>query len=360
MPNATVFFATNRTPDDKDNPTEFPGPPNTPPVSPNDPIYFGQAQFNGVQLTPEPDDDSTHVLNSLGSQAQIVIAQERIDQATGAVTPLAGRQGLGPMLHAAKGNAADALICIHGYSYTFQQSLARAAQLQDWYNDGAYAVPFIVFLLAWPSNGLPVGFDSYHDDRARAEASGPALGRAVLAAYNFLSAIVPPERIHLLAHSMGNWALRGAIQSISGLGGGVALPQFNQVLLAAADEDDNTLSDATKLQPLLGACRRLTVYCNMYDLALLSSANFMGNPSRLGRDGPANWNAVNAIPNVAVASAASVVDPVEDGEQHQYYRLSEYVRRDLQQVVAGTADRDVFGRGVTIYNGQYVLTQAIG
>src|SRR3546814_3331364 len=63
-------------------------------------------------------------------------------------------------------------------------------------------------------------------------------------------------------------------------------PLFDEVILAAADEDDDTLQMGHKVGPLLRGCRRVTVYYNHQDLALKASDYAMGNPDRLGRSGP--------------------------------------------------------------------------
>src|SRR3546814_18798949 len=63
-------------------------------------------------------------------------------------------------------------------------------------------------------------------------------------------------------------------------------PLFDEVILAGADEDDDTLQCGYKIGPLLRGCRRVTVYYNHQDLSLKASDYAMGNPDRLGRSGP--------------------------------------------------------------------------
>src|SRR3546814_1767851 len=82
---------------------------------------------------------------------------------------------------------------------------------------------------------------------------------------------------------MGNWALRGAVQAMRTFVGNNIPPLFDEVILAGADEDDDTLQCGYKIGPLLRGCRRVTVYYNHQDLSLKASDYAMGNPDRLGR-----------------------------------------------------------------------------
>ncbi|MFP3386352.1 alpha/beta hydrolase, partial [Tritonibacter sp. SIMBA_163] len=89
------------------------------------------------------------------------------------------------------------------------------------------------------------------------------------------------QRIHLLAHSMGNFALRHAVQGMR-LHVGDQLPRlFDEVLLMAADADNDALSHPDKLAPLERLARRVTTYYNVQDLALVVSDWTKLNPDRL-------------------------------------------------------------------------------
>ncbi|MFI5022682.1 MAG: alpha/beta hydrolase [Alphaproteobacteria bacterium] len=355
MANATVYFATNRKPNDPDNPTDF----TTDPVGVNDLIRFGQASFTDDDLAPENDAESDAVLSALGTTAQIVVAQEAISPQDGSQTAIAGKPPFAQLLASTGAKQADALVCIHGYDYTFRESVARAAQLQNWYAQGPYGKPLLVILLAWPSLGQPISTATYTEERQRSRIAGPAMGRALMETVARVKGAVGVERVHLLAHSMGNWALRWAVQSMEEYEGGNIPPLFEQILLAAADEDSDALSQHDKLQPVLNAGRRITVYCNMYDWALTASDWIEGNPPRLGAGGPDN---LQALPpgKVTAISVAAAADPIADSEQHQYYRSNDFVRRDLMQVIAGVGDSDIAGRSRLQYHGLYVLTGGPG
>jgi esterase/lipase superfamily enzyme len=190
-----------------------------------------------------------------------------------------------------------------------------------------------------------------------------ALGRALLKAVEFIRNTKRSERcngrIHLVAHSMGNWALQGAIQSMRGFVGDNIPPLFDEVVLVAADEDADTLGDPKRLAPLTRGCQRVTVYYNHQDLALKASDVVIGNPDRLGRSGPAQREslpekiaAVN-VSRVIIREAPPAERWTADETGHQYYRNNARIRQDLLAVLAGTSDADVVGR--ERYEGTWLL-----
>src|SRR3546814_5691732 len=102
-----------------------------------------------------------------------------------------------------------------------------------------------MFVFCWPSDGVVFSLkNAYRSDRMDAQISGPAIGRTILKAIDFIGRLPPDERcnrrIHLLAHSMGNWALRHALTHIQVLGAAPACV-FDQALLAAPDADSDAL-----------------------------------------------------------------------------------------------------------------------
>ena len=108
----------------------------------------------------------------------------------------------------------DALVYIHGYANTFEESITRAAQIHEFYEVGPRDNPRhpVVFAFCWPSNGGTIPFWDYTSDRQYAQASGVAMARTLLRLYDYIRGSNDPcnQRIHVVAHSMGNWALRHA------------------------------------------------------------------------------------------------------------------------------------------------------
>ena len=70
------------------------------------------------------------------------------------------------------------------------------------------------------------------------------------------------QRLHLFAHSMGNYVLRHALQEIIRQTGGCPSKVFENIFLVAADEDDDAFEyqHNLKLLPKLG--KLVHVYFN--------------------------------------------------------------------------------------------------
>ncbi|MGD1878171.1 MAG: alpha/beta fold hydrolase [Kiloniellaceae bacterium] len=343
-----VYFATNRKVlkdgEDAEIGEEF--HPNV------DELRFGRVNFPGTELFKKD-------LDGFAGKAKIFVPKETLSKEDATQSKL-GSTAIFDAVRQDMLKKGDALIFVHGYDHTFRQAAGRAAQLQQWLAAGGKDMTVLLF--TWPSLGAGVSQRTYADDRDRARISGPALGRALLKATDFIRNTPRNDRcngrIHLLCHSMGNWALRGAVQAMRTFVGNNIPPLFDEVVLAAADEDDDTLQNNYKIAPLLRGCRRLTVYYNHQDAALKASDYAMGNPDRLGRSGPGGGSGggsggetglprkvsvVNVAPRVvweAKGASAWTADPTG----HQYFRNNSRVRKDLVQVLDGTLDEDFLAR----------------
>ena len=87
------------------------------------------------------------------------------------------------------------------------------------------------------------------------------------------------QRIHLVAHSMGVWALHHAVSRLAGELQMEPLPRiFEHVLLMAADEDDDTFEHPLKLGLLPGMAKFVHVYHSRSDRILDVSDLTKGNP----------------------------------------------------------------------------------
>ncbi len=323
-----VYFATNRAPSPRSNPTDFTAELSSVAA---DEIWFGWADVDsngnatGLDVPRDPDDAGT---GRHGVNATFDTLRQQIQAAP-----------------------ADLLFFVHGFANTFRNALARAAQLTSFYQAQGSG-PLCPFVFCWPSMGKVIDFGSlvgegksaYRADRDAAQRSGVACGDALIRWSNFGPTLPSRPRRILLAHSMGNWALRNGVQSL--LQRGQILPATrlaDETILAAADEDFDTLTDAGKLQRLCGLTDRVTVYLNQQDVPLWFSWSVMANPLRLGRQGPSLPGGLAA--NVAVVNCSPVV-PVDqaDLDTHQYYRRIPRVAADIVQVLKGTASDAVTGR----------------
>ena len=170
-------------------------------------------------------------------------------------------------------NAQDIVVFIHGFANDFPNTARRAAALQKLYSAAGFDQMVVAF--SWPSNGNVFPAYEYFSDREDAEMSGVAMARALNKFVNFLKELrdadrktlrefqnrgeVPPQKllkqcerkIHLVAHSMGNYALGFAVTKLAELSGLKKLPRiFEHTFLMAADADADGLSEILETRPI--------------------------------------------------------------------------------------------------------------
>jgi esterase/lipase superfamily enzyme len=161
-----------------------------------------------------------------------------------------------------------AVVFIHGFRVSFEGAAVRAAQIGFDLN-----VPGVVAFYSWPSLGTVPG---YVADVETVEASAPFLAEFL----QQLSRESGAERVHLVAHSMGN---RGLLEALKTLFGGFAntrATMFDKLVLAAADVD------ARHVERYLGlynkAARRTTLYASRRDRALAGAGLIRARYRRAG------------------------------------------------------------------------------
>jgi len=145
----------------------------------------------------------------------------------------------------------------------------------------------------------------YPDDRRDAAAAGPAMA----ALFAQLARVVDGIRakglkLHLIAHSMGNWALRHGLLAYGPPAG--SDPLFDEALLAAADEDADALIDPGKLAALPRLAKRITVQVNDGDVVLLLAMGLTGK-RRLGLAWPTELAAVAGRDDAAIRVSPAIV-----------------------------------------------------
>ena len=145
-----------------------------------------------------------------------------------------------------------------------------------------------------------------------------------------------------MAHSMGNFALMNAVQAMRTFVGDELPRLFDEVLLMAADADNDALERDDRLALLERLGRRVSTYYNVQDLALVVSDWTKMNPDRLGATGPRR---AERLPlKFAQLNCSAVIDYEQDPTGHQYYSHNPRVRADMIQVLDGTEDEDIAGR----------------
>lgn len=163
------------------------------------------------------------------------------------------------------------MLFVHGYCATFRDAARRTAQMAY---DMNYQGPSMFF--SWPAGSDLEEFQeraNYLKDLRRAEESDEDL----IAVIECISRWSGAERVHLVAHSMGNFVLTEALKTIDDRNGkNQALPRFfDQVVMAAPDLDarDFVRKSGRRVR---GFSNRFTVYASKQDKALKLSKSVNG------------------------------------------------------------------------------------
>ena len=226
--------------------------------------------------------------------------------------------------------AEQILIFIHGFNNQPEDAaFQRAERLQELFD--LHAADLVeVMAVIWPC--LPTKdarefIKSYYSDQAAADASATAFGRALGRLQDWQLENVQKDepcvkRINVLAHSMGNRILRGAVKwwAEELLGGGPAL-LFRNLFLVAADVENEALQRGHEGQSLPAATRNVVCYFSYDDLALRASkganASIRSVSRRLGHTGPYDMTKVPA--NVFAVDCDQVAMQYDPKSGHTYF-----------------------------------------
>jgi len=190
------------------------------------------------------------------------------------------------------------LLYIHGFNNNMEDHIfANAAKLQSLFdaqdNELVHVVPLI-----WPcdDDSIAAVADDYWDDRRAADASANGFARLLGKFDTWRKAqaeLKAPcyRRINLLAHSMGNRVLRGALSEWAIKEYGGQMPSiFRNIFMAAPDIKNQALEKDGDGQFIPDSARNVFVYYAFDDFAMPASkvAN-IGEKTlsrRLGMTGP--------------------------------------------------------------------------
>ncbi len=212
-------------------------------------------------------------------------------------------------------NTAHSLFFIHGYNVTFEEAAIRAAQIGfDLKVTGATA------FFSWPSKG---SVRSYAVDEATIEASEQMITDFLVDFTQNCGA----DKVHIIAHSMGNRGLLRALQRIAINAETQTNIKFGQILLAAPDIDRELFLNLAYLYPLLS--ERTTLYASDGDLAVHLSDILHGAP-RAGYFLP--YTTVQGIDTVAVPNFN--VDLLG----HAYYAKAEALLHDIYDLILHSSE----------------------
>ncbi len=247
------------------------------------------------------------------------------------------------------GNADHLLVYVHGFDYEFREAMMRAAFLAEWFAGGPAGIRSAAVAFSWPSLGA-AALSAYPVDYESATRSGGAFREFMAALVPLIQrfrAAKPHARVTLMAHSMGNHALRaGLAASFDGptpVVDPAALGRklYDSILLLASDEDADALPRGTGFDVLEALADRIHVYFNQQDIALKISFS-VHKVRRLGHCGAPDRNALRGRPfafvNCSAANPRNAQGERLDMQWHQYYRLVPAVRDDIAAVMAGRGD----------------------
>lgn len=200
-------------------------------------------------------------------------------------------------MRAAPSGKGDALVFIHGYNYSWEDSLRHLQRLIRVYAEPAASPISHVIYFSWPSRGQ---IERYRSDQEIALPAGLNFGRLFAKVVQFFRDAFRPsragaastdplgfcgKRLHVAAHSMGAQVLDTFIQSIVAVPS-LRVPIFSQALLLNADLDWTGLERGNALHDLPSYADRIHVYNHRDDDALLISETTKNGERRLGRHGP--------------------------------------------------------------------------
>jgi esterase/lipase superfamily enzyme len=344
MPDITVHFATNR------NEQLDQSPPFGDKLNANTPLFL---RYGAADVAPPAGKRSDFKVRAIRVAPDVtpgVNAAPDADPVRGSADVYGGLQ------QRLSDNKADLLLFLHGFNCGFEMALARAAELKQNWSSSAKALEVAAF--SWPADTSLVPVMGYVSDRDDARSSAKAVARALLNLVAFFEKLkqqrlalirenkpLPPiceAKLHLVAHSMGNYALRNAFQALRSELGGKVPRLFQNIFLMAADEDNDAFEHEDKLMHLPDFAQAVHVYYALNDNALTISDVTKMNPDRLGTAGPRTLTNLPQKVTLVDCTRVSATTALEVG--HQYYRQRPEVIADVQAVLAGKAPADIPNR----------------
>jgi len=214
----------------------------------------------------------------------------------------------------------DVVVFIHGFNVPFNKAIRRTAQVA--YDTRFKGVPI---LFSWPSDGQVTGYLSDREDATW----------SVQHLVKFLDSVVAKttsKRIHLIAHSMGNQVLIGALNQMALTRKFKNKRPFGNIIFAAPDFDAELFK--YQIAPrIVSLGKSVTIYTSKKDSAL-NISNKLNDTKRLGLS-------ITALPNVNLIDASNIeVSPWNVPEFHSYYATKEKVINDIVATLKGISPQN--------------------
>ena len=221
-----------------------------------------------------------------------------------------------------RSDARQAFVFVHGYNTTFNEAARRTAQLHhDLDFDGA------PIFYSWPSRGVET---AYLADQSAAD-------RTVKRLREFLTLIklrTGADRIHLIAHSMGNRVLIKALEEISAdLQFADQDSVFNEIILSAPDIRRSEFEHVAR--QIRGVGERITLYASSNDRALQIARTF-GDPEIRAGDSSAGVVVAPGVDSIDATNARTEIF----GFNHSYFAEAPSILSDVRLLLTTGASPD--------------------
>jgi esterase/lipase superfamily enzyme len=210
----------------------------------------------------------------------------------------------------------DLVIYIHGYNTTFENAAKRTAQIA--FDYGFQGVPL---MFSWPSDGKLVSYPSDRED----------ITWSVTHMEQFFNDVLTKSRanrVHLIAHSMGNQGMIDVLNTMALRRGRNGPPLFENIILSAPDFDAQLFQQQVAANTI-SLAKRWTLYTSKKDGVLNISTSF-NSTKRLG------LSPVTIVPGMDIIDASEVeVTPWSLPESHSYFASKQAVVDDIIATLKG-------------------------
>jgi esterase/lipase superfamily enzyme len=208
----------------------------------------------------------------------------------------------------------EAIIFVHGFNTSFDDGLYRLAQIV--WDTKFTGLPI---LFSWPSKGELL---AYEYDRESTDFSASGFRELI----KILQQNTELSTIHVIAHSMGNQAVLGALANA---GTEITQKGLGQLVFAAPDVDRDVFK---LLEPKIAGFRGATLYASSADKALQLSKTIAQGP-RAG-DIPSPPDTPIILPNMDTIDATAIGDELF-GLNHTIFASSRDAIADIARLLRG-------------------------
>ncbi|MBX5171100.1 alpha/beta hydrolase [Rhizobium sp. NZLR1b] len=233
-------------------------------------------------------------------------------------------------------NGGHALVFVHGFNNTYEDSVFRLAQIV--HDSKMQATPV---LFTWPSRAE---ITAYEYDKESTNYSRTALEQAL----RTLAADPNVKDITIMAHSMGTWLAMESLRQM-GIRDGHVNSKIHNVILASPDIDIQVFA---KQYVEMGEPRpKFTIFVSQDDKALAISSFITGRVSRLGAINPAEEPYRSKLEKAGITAIDLTKVKSNDSLNHGKFAESpEIVQLIGQRLMTGqtlTDSKVTLGQGIT-------------